>query len=69
LILALPCLTYAISSSLVSMIMGTFPRRLFILFAFLLLAVSNLMIGPSEMLDFPDTNNLVLTGMALSGIA
>jgi len=49
--------------------MGTFPRRLFILFAFLLLAVSNLMIGPSEMLDFPDTNNLVLTGMALSGIA
>lgn len=43
LILALPCFTYAVSSTLVSMIMGRFPRRLFILLAFFLLAISTLM--------------------------
>eukprot|EP00347_Sterkiella_histriomuscorum_P020522 403337480 len=69
LILALPCLTYAISSTLVSMIMGKFPRRLFILLAFVLLAISTVLQGPSEMLKLPDTNNLVLSGLALSGIA
>ena len=68
LILALPCLTYALSSAVVSMIMGRFPRRLFILAAFLLLSVSTIMQGPSEMLHFPD-NGLVLAGLALSGIA
>lgn len=69
LILALPCLTYAISSTLVSMIMGRFPRRLFILIAFLLLACSTLLQGPSAMLHFPDSNNLVLLGLGLSGVA
>ena len=69
LILALPCLTYALSSAMVSKIMGTFPRRLFMLFAFLLLACSTLLQGPSEMLSLPDMNALVIIGLGLSGIA
>jgi len=69
LILALPCLTYAISSTLVSIIIGNFPRRLFILFAFLLLAVSVFLQGPSEYLGLPDNNAILIVGLGLSGIA
>ncbi len=69
LILALPCLTYAISSTVVSYIMGNFPRRLFILFAFWLLAISTFLQGPSEILGFPDSNIMVILGLGLSGVA
>ena len=69
LILALPCLTYAISSTLVSIIMGNFPRRLFILFAFLLLALAVFLQGPSEYLGFPNDNAILIVGLGISGIA
>jgi MFS family permease len=69
LILALPCLTYAISSTLVSYITGYFPRRLFIMFAFLLLALATFLMGPSEILGFPDNNAILITGLGLSGVA
>ena len=68
-ILALPCLTYTISCILVNYFVGKVPRRLLVLLSFLILAVSMLMQGPSQMLSLPDNNFIVLAGFALNGIA
>ena len=68
-ILALPCLTYTISCILVNYAVGKVPRRILILISFLMLAVSMVLQGPSEMLGLPDNNILVLIGFALNGIS
>lgn len=68
-ILALPCLTYTISCILVNYAVGRVPRRILILISFLMLAVSMVMQGPSQMLGLPDNNILMLAGFALNGIA
>jgi hypothetical protein len=68
-ILAMPCLTYTISCILVDKATGLVPRRILILISFLMLAISMVLQGPSEMLGIPDNNICVLLGFALNGIA
>ena len=46
-IFALPCLTFVFSSVSISYIVGKFPRRVFILFSFILAGCSLLLMGPS----------------------
>lgn len=68
-ILALPCIAYTISCILVNFIVGKFPRRLLVLVSFIMLAASMVLQGPSLMFGLPDSNIMVITGLALNGIA
>lgn len=68
-ILALPMFFYTFSCILVNYAVGRVPRRILILISFLMLAVSMVMQGPSQMLGLPDNNILMLAGFALNGVA
>lgn len=68
-ILALPCLTCTISCILVNYFTGRVPRRIIIFVAFVVLAFSMILQGPSEMLGLPNSNVLMLIGFGLNGFA
>jgi predicted MFS family arabinose efflux permease len=46
-IIAMPALFYVISGNVVGVVIDRAPRRIFILSAFLVMAVSNFLMGPS----------------------
>jgi predicted MFS family arabinose efflux permease len=68
-IFAIPCLTFAVSSFLVTYIVDKLPRRLFIFFSFLLTVISLFLMGPSELLNMPNLFGILLLGIALNGAA
>ena len=68
-VFAIPCLTYCLSSILVSHIVGKLPRRLFIFFSFLMFSVSLFLLGPSIMLRLPNYVWILMIGYALNGCA
>lgn len=71
-IFAIPCLFYAGSSPFVSMLTKIMQRRLIIFFAFILNIIALLLMGPSEMLGFPERQYnqwLTYVGLALNGVS
>jgi MFS family permease len=66
-IFAIPCLTFAISSFLVTYIINKLPRRLFIFISFFGTAISLFLMGPSKLLHLPDYLWILLIGLALNG--
>ena len=68
-VLSLPMFTYTVSTAFVSSLTSRFPRRLFIFASFLLLSISMLLQGPSQLLGLPNSNVIMLIGYSISGIA
>ena len=68
-VFAVPCFTYAISSICVTYIVKRFPRRLLIFVSFIVTTLSLFMMGPSEVLGFPNYLWLLVLGLALNGTA
>lgn len=68
-ILAIPACAYILSSILVNYFIEYIPRRIFIFATFLIYTLSTFLLGPSEILSFPDEIYLFLIGYFMSGIA
>ncbi|CDW79392.1 permeases of the major facilitator superfamily [Stylonychia lemnae] len=69
LILALPAAAYIISSIAVNYFVEYIPRRIFIFATFLVYTFAILLMGPSQLLDFPKDLYIFLIGYFVSGIA
>ena len=69
LIIALPALFYVISGNVVGLIVEKAPKRVFLLIAFVLLAVSNFLMGPSYILHMPRELWIFFIGYAINGIS
>ena len=68
-IIAMPALFYVISGNVVGMVIDRAPRRVFICFAFLIMAVSNFLMGPSKLLYLPAELWIFFVGYAINGIS
>ncbi len=67
-VFAIPCLFFALSAFLVTYIVARVPRRLFIFLSFVGVGFSLFMMGPSDLLHFPDKLWLLILGLALNGV-
>lgn len=63
------CFTYAFASPFVGLLCSRIPRRYVTLAAFLMVAISMYLLGPSELLDFPDKLGLTLAGIGFLGFS
>lgn len=68
-IIAMPALFYVISGNVVGLVIDYAPRRVFICFAFLIMAVSNFLMGPSKLLFLPPELWIFFVGYAINGIS
>lgn len=68
-IIAMPALFYVISGNVVGLVVDRAPRRVFILMAFLCMAVSNFLMGPSAILYLPRELWIFFIGYAINGIS
>ncbi len=69
LIISTPPLFYVISGNIVGLIVDKAPRRIFICGGFVLMAVSNLLMGPSQILHMPKEFWLFFVGYAINGFS
>lgn len=67
-VMAIPMLTYTLSSVVVTYLVKYIPRRLFIFISFVITALSLILVGPSLVLHMPNALWILLIGYALSGI-
>jgi MFS family permease len=68
-IISMPALFYVISGNIVGVVIDKAPRRVFICFAFLIMAVSNFLMGPSKLLFLPPELWIFFVGYAINGIS
>jgi MFS family permease len=57
-VFAIGCFTYALSSPVVGYLCKKFPGRVVTQFSFICAAISLFLLGPSELLHFPEYNNI-----------
>ena len=63
------CFTYALASPFVGLLCAKIPRRYVTLSAFLMVAISMFLLGPSELMHFPDKLGMTLTGIGCLGFS
>lgn len=63
------CFTYAFASPFVGIMCARIPRRYVTLSAFLMVAISMFLLGPSEVLHFPNQLGLTLGGIGFLGFS
>lgn len=68
-IIAMPALFYVISGNIVGLVVDRAPRRFFILGAFLIMAISNFLMGPSKLLYLPPKLWIFFIGYAINGVS
>ncbi|CDW78446.1 major facilitator superfamily protein [Stylonychia lemnae] len=67
-VLSFPMLTYTVSTIYVCKILKYFPRRIFIMISLIILATATFFQGPSQILNIPESNTLMILGFGLCGI-
>lgn len=65
----MPALFYVISGNVVSAAADKAPRRIFLLMAFFMMAISIFLMGPSYLLAMPRQLWIYFVGYAINGIA
>lgn len=68
-IIAMPALFYVISGNIVGLVIDKAPRRIFMLSAFMIMAVSNFLMGPSKLLFLPQKLWIFFIGYAINGVS
>lgn len=68
-IIAMPALFYVISGNVVGLVIDKAPRRVFLCAAFLIMAVSNFLMGPSKLLFLPPELWIFFVGYAINGVS
>lgn len=68
-IISMPAFFYIISGNVVGAVVDRAPRRIFILSAFVLMAISNFLMGPSKLLFLPPQLWIFFIGYGINGIA
>jgi MFS family permease len=68
-ILAIPAFFSVISATLTGLLINYAPRRVFMLMSFFLLGISNILMGPSELLNLQEVSALFFIGYAINGFA
>jgi MFS family permease len=63
------CFTYAFASPFVGLMCSRVPRRYVTLVAFLMVAISMFLLGPSKVLSMPDKLGVTLTGIGFLGFS
>lgn len=63
------CFTYALASPCVGMLCSRIPRRYVTLAAFLMVAISMYLLGPSKVLNFPNKLGFTLAGIGFLGFS
>ena len=69
LIIAIPAFFQVISATLVGLWIDKAPKRVFMMAAFFGFTISNLLMGPSNILHLPKNAALFFLGYALNGFA
>lgn len=69
LIIAVPAFFYVISGNIVGLVIEKAPRRIFLLSAFIFMAISNFLMGPSAILQMPRELWIFFVGYAINGIS
>jgi DHA1 family solute carrier family 18 vesicular amine transporter 1/2 len=67
-VMAIPMLTYTLSSIAVTYLVKYIPRRLFIFISFVITSISLILVGPSPLLGLPYTLWILIIGYALGGV-
>jgi sugar phosphate permease len=65
----MPALFFIVSGNLVGFFADRFPKRFILLFAFVLVAISNYLMGPSALLSLPRELWIYFVGYAINGFA
>ncbi len=68
-IIAMPAMFYIISANVVGSIIDKAPRRIFMLLAFVFIAISNFLMGPSKILHLPPQLWIFFIGYGINGIS
>ena len=63
------CFTYALASPCVGILCSKVPRRYVTLAAFLMVAISMYLLGPSKVLNFPNELGFTLAGIGFLGFS